>query len=192
MTVLLLGRHEIEERLSRMLRVSRCYESTSGLCKISGPDQVISSQVIVSLGESPGYGETGDHRPRVGFFFVRSKDRVADAVKVETRLVHLPKVHALRLNPFPTINKRVLHPIEIFQQSITRLLPSLIRCSSKSESRNAFTVIRRQFEFCSQSNVPIRSGRIFPRHPFVGIDVLPTIANTYISAAHLFESRRTG
>src|SRR5207249_11536249 len=108
MTVLLLGRHEIEERLSRMLRVSRRDESTSGLCKVSRPDRVISPQVIVSLGESPGYGQTGDHRTWVGFLLLCSKACVADAVKVEPRLVHLPKIPALRLHSSPAIDNRLL------------------------------------------------------------------------------------
>src|SRR5438309_7333724 len=102
---------------------------------------MISAQVVVALGESPWYGEACDHCARVGFFLVRSEDCIADAVEVEARLVHLSKIHALRLELFPTINKRLLHCIEVLQQSIPCLLPRLAWRSSKGKGHNALAII---------------------------------------------------
>src|SRR3989442_12596023 len=92
---------------------------------------MISTQVVVALGESPWYGEACDHWARVGFFLGRSEDGIADAVEVEARLVHFPKIHALRLELLPTINKRLLHSIEVLQQRIPCLLPRLAGRPSK-------------------------------------------------------------
>src|SRR6266702_2901627 len=165
-----------------MIRVSRRDESASGLCKISRPDQVISSQVIVSFGEPPGYGETGDHGTGVGLFLVRSEDGIADAVEVRACLVHFAKIHSVRLDSFPAINKSLLDPIEIFQQCIPCLQSRLIRGSSKSESRNTLAIVTRQVQFRGQSNVSVRRCGIFPCHLFVSTHILPTIAYTYVSA----------
>src|SRR5713101_2615650 len=148
MTVLLLGRHEVEKSLSRVFGVSGGDEPPRCLCQVPRPDQMISTQVVIALGEAPWYGKASDYRPRVGFFFVCPEDCVADPIQVETCLVHLTKIHALRLDFFPAINKRLLDPIEVFQQSIPRLLSRLFWRSSKSESRNTLAVIPCQVEFC--------------------------------------------
>src|SRR5207247_6125975 len=152
---------------------------------------MISAQVVVALGESPWYGEACDHCARIGFLLVRSQDHIADAVEVEARLVHLPKIHALRLELLPTINKCLLHSIEVLQQSIPCLLPSLSWRPSKRKSCDALTITCRQVEFRGQSNVSIRRGGIFPCHLLVSADVLPAVANAYISAAHFPECCRT-
>src|SRR5205809_3272363 len=152
---------------------------------------MISAQVVVALGESPWYGEACDHCARVGFFLVRSEDSIADAVEVEARLVHFPKIHALRLELLPTINKCLLHSIEVLQQSIPCLLSRLAWSSAKGNSDNALTIIRSQIEFRGQSNVSIRRGGILPCHLLASTDVLPAVANAYISAAHISECCRT-
>src|SRR2546427_4093823 len=191
MTVLLLGRHEVEESLSRVFSVSGGDEPSCCLRQVPRPDQVVSAQVVIALGETPWNRETGDHRARVRFFLVRSKDCIAYAVEVEARLVHLPKIHALRLDFLPPINKRLLHPIEIFQQCIPCLLSSFIRRSSESNSGHALAIIPRQVEFCGQSNVSVRRFGIFPGHLLVATDILPTIADTYVSTAHHSKCSRT-
>src|SRR2546427_697725 len=152
---------------------------------------MISAQVVVALGESPWYGEACDHCAGVGFFLVRSEDSIADAVEVKARLVHFPKIHALRLELLPTINKCLLHSIEVLQQSIPCLLPRLAWRSSKGKSCDALTITRHQVEFRGQSNVSIRRGGVFPCHLLVIADVLPAVANAYISAAHIPECCRT-
>src|SRR2546427_8866254 len=149
---------------------------------------MVSAQVVIALRESPWYGKASDHGARVSFLLMCREDCVAYAVEVEARLVGLSKIHALRLALSPTFNKRLLSPIKVLQQSIPCLLPRLIRRSSKSKSRNTLTIVRYQFEFCSQSNVSIRGGRIFPRHLLFSANVLPTITNTPVPAAHLPES----
>src|SRR5207244_9047325 len=151
---------------------------------------MISAQVVVALGESPWYGEACDHCARVGFFLVRSEDSIADAVEVEASLVHFPKIHALRLELLPTINQCLLHSIEVLQQSIPCLLSRLAWRSSKRKSCDALTITRSQVEFRGQSNVSIRRGGIFPCHLLVSADVLPAVANAYISAAHIPECCR--
>src|SRR6267143_2399089 len=115
------------------------------------------------------------------------EDGVANPIKVEACLVHLPKVHALRLDFFPTINERLLNLVEVLQQSIPRLLSRLIWRSSKSEGNNTLAITTRQIEFCSQSNVSIGGAGIFPCHLLVGVDILPTIADPYVSTAHFPE-----
>src|SRR5207302_6927027 len=62
-----------------------------------------------------------------------------------------------------------------------------------SESNSGYTlaIIARQVELCGQSNVSVRRCGIFPCHLLVGTDILPTIADTYISTAHLPERGRT-
>src|SRR2546422_5236064 len=152
---------------------------------------MISAQVVVALGESPWHGEACDHCARVGFFRVRSEDSIADAVEVEPRLVHFPKIHALRLELLPTINKSLLLSIEVLQQIIPCLLSRLAWRSSKRKSCDALTITRRQVEFRGQSNVSIGRGGIFPCHLLVCADVLPAVANAYISAAHIPECCRT-
>src|SRR5205807_959197 len=169
-TVLLLGRHEVEESLSRVFSVSGGDEPSGCLRQVPRPDQMVSTQVIITLGEAPWYGKASDYRPWVGFFLVCPEDRVAHPIQVETCLVHLTKIYALRLDFFPSINKRLLDPIEVFQQSIPRLLSRLIRRASKSKSRNTLAVIPCQVEFCGQSNISIRGRRIFPSHLLVSAD----------------------
>src|SRR2546422_11233945 len=105
---------------------------------------MISAQVVVALGESPWYGEACDHCARVGFFLVRSEDSIADAVEVEARLVHFPKIHALRRELLPTINKCLLHSIEFLHQIIPSLLSPLSWRSSIRKSCDALTITRRQ------------------------------------------------
>src|SRR5207253_7432685 len=167
MTVLLLGRHEVEESLSRVFSVSGGDEPSGCLRQVPRPDQVVSAQVVVALGETPWNRETGDHCARVGFFLVRSEDCIAYAVEVEARLVGLPKIHALRLDLFPSINKRPLDPIEVLQQGIPGLLSRLVRRSSERNSGYPLAIIARQVEFCGQSNVSVRRRGIFPCHLFV-------------------------
>src|SRR5216683_5946482 len=142
MTVLLLGRHEIEESLLGVFNVSRSDETPCCLREVSRPDQVVSAQVVVALRESPWYGEASDYSAGLGFFLVCSENRIAYPIEVETRLVSLPKVHALRLDVFPAVDKRLLYSIEILQQGIPRLLSRFFRCSSKSKSRNTLAIIR--------------------------------------------------
>src|SRR5438093_4419295 len=148
---------------------------------------MISAQVVVALGESPWYGEACDHCARVGFFLVRSEDSIADAVEVEARLVHFPKIHALRLELLPTINKCLLHSIEVLQQSIPCLLSRLAWRSSKRKSCDALTITRRQVEFRGESNVSIRRVGIFPCHLLVIAVVLPAVDNAYVYAALFLE-----
>src|SRR2546427_3962139 len=105
---------------------------------------MVSAQVVIALRESPWYGKASDHGARVRFLLMCPEDCVAYAVEVEARLVHPPKIHALRLNLFPAIHKRLLDPIEIFQQCIPCLLSGFIRRSSKGESRNTFAIVTRQ------------------------------------------------
>src|SRR5438874_9689357 len=185
MTVLLLGRHEVEESLSRVFSVSGGDEPSGCLRQVPRPDQVVSAQVVVALGETPWNRETGDHCARVRFFLVRSEDCVADAVEVEARLVGLSKIHALRLDLFPSVNKRPLDPIEVFQQGNPGLLSRLVRRSSESNSGYTLAIIARQVEFCGQSNISIRGRRIFPSHLLVATNILTTIADTNVSTAHL-------
>src|SRR6266581_8053415 len=115
MTVLLLGRHEVEESLSRVFSVSGGDEPSGCLRQVPRPDQMVSTQVVVALGESPWNRETSDHCARVGFLLVGSKDGVAHTIEVEAGLVGLSKIHALRLDVFPAIDKRLLVPREVFQ-----------------------------------------------------------------------------
>src|SRR5205807_7407923 len=119
-----------------------------------------------------------------------SEDRIAYAVEVEAGLVRLPKIHALRLDILPSINKRPLDPIEVLQQGIPGLLSCLVRRSSESNSGYTLAIIARQVEFCSQSNVSVRRCGIFPCHLLVDTDILPTIADPYVSTAHLLERGR--
>src|SRR5947208_6114500 len=191
MTVLLLGRHEVEESLSRVFSVSGVDEPSGCLRQVPRPDQVVSAQVVVALGETPWNRETGDHRARVRFFLVRSEDCIAYAVEVEARLVGLSKIHALRLDLFPSVNKRPLDPIEVLQQGIPGLLSRLVRRSSESNSGYTLAIIARQVELCGQSNVSVRRRGIFPCHLLVGTNILPTIADTNVSTAHLPERDRT-
>src|SRR5438132_12058130 len=191
MTILLLGRHEVEESLSRVFSVSGGDEPSGCLRQVPRPDQVVSAQVVVALGETPWYGEASDYRPWVGFFFVCPEDCIAYAVEVEARLVGLSKIHALRLDLFPSINKRPLDPIEVLQQGIPGLLSHLVRRSSESNSGYTLAIIARQVEFCGQSNVSVRRCGIFPCHLLVGTDILPTIADTNVSTAHPPERGRT-
>src|SRR6266705_3139149 len=191
MTVLLLGRHEVEESLSRVFSVSGGDEPSGCLRQVPRPDQMVSTQVVVALGETPWNRETSDHCARVGFFLVCSEDSVTDPIQVESGLVRLPKIHALRLDLFPSINKRPLDPIEVLQQGIPGLLSRLVRRSSESNSGYTLAIIARQVEFCGQSNVSVRRCGIFPCHLLVGTDILPTIADTNVSTAHLPERGRT-
>src|SRR5205814_10350594 len=112
MTVLLLGRHEVEESLSRVFSVSGGDEPSGCLRQVPRPDQVVSAQVVVALGETPWNRETGDHCARVGFFLVRSEDCIAYAVEGEARHVGLSKIHALRMVVFPSISKCPLDSIQ--------------------------------------------------------------------------------
>src|SRR5205807_10338800 len=153
-------------------------------------DQMISAQVVVALGETPWDGKASDHGARVRFFLVCPEDCVADAVEVEARLVGLSKIHALRLDLFPSVNKRPLDPIEVLQQGIPGLLSRLVRRSSESNSGYTLAIIARQVELCGQSNVSVRRRGIFPCHLLVGTDILPTIADTNVSTAHLPERGR--
>src|SRR5436190_5008236 len=191
MTILLLGRHEVEESLSRVFSVSGGDEPSGCLRQVPRPDQMISTQVVIALGETPWYGEASDYRPWVGFFFVCPEDCVADAVEVEARLVGLSKIHALRLCLFPSINKHPLDPIEVLQQGNPGLLSRLIRRSSESNSGYTLAITTRQVEFCGQSNVSVRRAGIFPCHLLAGTDILPTIADTNVSTTHLPERSRT-
>src|SRR5438132_10769766 len=131
MTVLLLGRHEVEESLSRVFSVSGGDEPSGCLRQVPRPDQVVSAQVVVALGETPWNRETGDHCARVGFFLVRSEDCIAYAVEVEARLVGLSKIHALRLDLFPCVNKGPLAPIRLLQYGIPGLRSGFVRRSSE-------------------------------------------------------------
>src|SRR5207253_5653514 len=63
--------------------------------------------------------------------------------------------------------------------------------SSESNSGYALAIITRQVEFCGQSNVSVRRAGIFPCHLLAGTDILPTIADTNVSTAHLPERDRT-
>src|SRR5438309_11004024 len=191
MTILLLGRHEVEESLSRVFSVSGGDEPSGCLRQVPRPDQMISTQVVIALGETPWYGEASDYRPWVGFFFVCPEDCVADAVEVEACLVSLSKIHALRLDILPSINKRPLSPVKLLQQGITCLLSGLVWRSSESNSGYTLAIITRQVEFCGQSNVSVRRAGIFPCHLLAGTDILPTIADTYVSTTHLPECCRT-
>src|SRR5437879_9384130 len=191
MTILLLGRHEVEESLSRVFSVSGGDEPSGCLRQVPRPDQMVSTQVVIALGETPWNRETSDHCARVGFFLMSSEDRIAYAVEVEARLVGLSKIHALRLDLFPSIYKRHLDLIEVLQQGIPGLLSRLVRRSSESDSCYTLAIIARQVEFCGQSNVSVRRCGIFPCHLLVGTDILPTIADTNVSTAHLPERDRT-
>src|SRR5438132_11520582 len=191
MTILLLGRHEVEESRSRVFSVSGGDEPSGCLRQVPRPDQMISTQVVIALGEAPWYGKASDYRPWVGFFFVCPEDCVADAVEVEARLVGLSKIHALRLCLFPAINKHPLDPIEVFQQGNPGLLSRLVRRSSESNSGYTLAIIARQVEFCGQSNISIGGRRIFPSHLLVATNILPTIADTNVSTAHLSKCCRT-
>src|SRR5205809_1278115 len=152
---------------------------------------MISAQVVVALGESPWYGEACDHCARVGFLLVRSEDSIADAVEVEARLVHFPKIHALRLDFFPSVNERLLDSVEVFQQGVPSLMSCLLWCSSESNGSYTLAVIVRQVEFCGQSNVSVRRCGIFPCDLLVGANILPAVADTYVSNAHLPKCCRT-
>src|SRR5438132_12698723 len=110
MTILLLGRHEVEESLSRVFSVSGGDEPSGCLRQVPRPDQMISTQVVIALGETPWYGGASDYRPRAGFFFVCPEGCVPDAVAVEACLVSLPKSHALRLDVLQCVKQRPPHP----------------------------------------------------------------------------------
>src|SRR5438128_4116938 len=191
MTVLLLGRHEVEESLSRVFSVSGGDEPSACLRQVPRPDQIVSTQVVVALGETPRNRETSDHCARVGFFLVCSEDSVTDPIQVESGLVRLPKIHALRLDLFPSIDKRLLDSVEVFQQRIPGLLSRLVRRSSERNSSYTLAIVARQVEFCGESNISIRGRRIFPGHLLVGADVLPAVTDSNVSAAHFFERGRT-
>src|SRR5439155_21102593 len=100
MTVLLLGRHEVEESLSRVFSVSGGDEPSCCLRQVPRRDQVVSAQVVVALGATPWNRETGDHRAWVRSFLVRSEDCIAYAVELVARLVGLSRILALRLDLF--------------------------------------------------------------------------------------------
>src|SRR2546421_7194813 len=89
------------------------------------------------------------------------------------------------------MHKRPLGPSELLHQGISDVLPRLVRRSSESNSGYTLAIIARQVEFCGQSNVSVRRCGIFPCHLLVGTNILPTIADTNVSTAHLPERDRT-
>src|SRR5436853_3386457 len=190
MTVLLLGGHEVEESLSRVFSVSRGDEASGRLRKISRPDQVVPAQVVVALGETPRNRETSDHCTRVGFFLVCPEDSVTDPIQVESGLVQITKIHALRLDLFPSIDERLLDSVEVFQQRIPGLLSRLVRRSSERNSSYTLAIVTREVQFRGQSNVSIRRRGIFPGHLLVSADILPAVTDSDVSAAHLVKRGR--
>src|SRR2546425_9218706 len=96
---------------------------------------MVSAQIVVTLGKTPGYGKASNYSTRIGFFLMCSENCVANPVQVEASLVHLPKIHTLGLDLLPAINKHLLYLSKAFNKAFRAFCPPSFGRLSKAKTR---------------------------------------------------------
>ena len=174
MSVGFLGGFEVMQDAQRVVVCAGGEQAAGVFDQIARPDEVVATQVLVALVESPGNGEAGDDAAEEILRFVGAENGGAGAIQVALARLFVDLLQ--RVLPVLPV-KDVVFPDRLVggEQGREGLLAGLCPNSAEAQREDELAVAGGQVDLAGQRDVAVFGAIVFPRHLEMLGEILPAV-----------------